>query len=391
MSIAVSLQGQAMPWRSVGAATAATLVGVGLARFAYSPLLPVVIAHGWFSPGAAAYLGAANLLGYLAGALGARRAAARFGAPGVLRLAMLGAAISLLACSVPLPFAWFFVWRLISGITGGFLMILAPSAVLPNVPPSRRGLASGLIFTGVGLGIALSGTLVPLLLQWGLSQAWAGLGVFSLILTGLAWHAWPPMQPPAVMPKGASGRYVAICVSYGLCAVGLVPHMVFLVDIVVRGQGRGLVAGSITWVLFGLGALCGPVVAGRLSDAIGATSAVRVMMLVELGAVLALIFIHIPLLGFVIIVPAGMVAPSITAVMLGRVQDAAGLDPVARQRGWTQATVAWAIGQAAAAYGLSWLYVATGGYAAPLDMAAVALLAALSIEAVLIVRARLPG
>jgi predicted MFS family arabinose efflux permease len=252
-------------------------------------------------------------------------------------------------------------------------MILAPSAVLPNVPPSRRGLASGLIFTGVGLGIALSGTLVPLLLQWGLSQAWAGLGVFSLILTGLAWHAWPPMQPPAVMPKGASGRYVAICVSYGLCAVGLVPHMVFLVDIVVRGQGRGLVAGSITWVLFGLGALCGPVVAGRLSDAIGATSAVRVMMLVELGAVLALIFIHIPLLGFVIIVPAGMVAPSITAVMLGRVQDAAGLDPVARQRGWTQATVAWAIGQAAAAYGLSWLYVATGGYAAPLDMAAVAL------------------
>ncbi len=380
-----------MPWRSVGAATAATLVGVGLARFAYSPLLPVLIARGWFAPGAAAYLGAANLLGYLAGALTARRVAARLGTRPVLRGAMLCAGISLAACCAPLPFAWFFLWRLVSGITGGLLMILAPSAVLQLVPTPRRGLASGLIFTGVGLGIAASGTLVPLLLQWGLTQTWLGLGCVSLLLTALAWRNWPDFTPAPAIAGAAAGRTTAICVSYGLCAVGLVPHMVFLVDYVARGQGRGLGAGSLTWVLFGMGALCGPVVAGRLADRIGATRAMRVMMAAELVCVLALIVIREPVASGCIVVFAGMAVPGVTAVMLGRVQDAVGPDPVARQRGWTQATVAWALGQAAAAYGLAWLYALTGGYTALLATAVAALLLALLIEAVLALQTQRAG
>src|ERR1700730_19446226 len=45
------------------------LVGVGLARFAYTPLLPALISGQWFSASAARYLGAANLAGYLADAV----------------------------------------------------------------------------------------------------------------------------------------------------------------------------------------------------------------------------------------------------------------------------------------------------------------------------------
>ena len=169
-----------LPLRTVLAATMAALVGIGLARFAYSPLLPVLIARGWFAPGDAAYLGAANLLGYLGGAVAARRLGQWFGIRSVLRGAMLLAAVSLAACCVRMPFAWFFVWRLLSGIVGGALMILAPSSVMAQVPASRRGVASGVILTGVGLGIAASGTLVPVLLQWGLTQAWLGLAALAL-------------------------------------------------------------------------------------------------------------------------------------------------------------------------------------------------------------------
>jgi hypothetical protein len=49
------------PWRSTVSALLANLVGIGLARFAYSPLIPALVAEGWFSASAAAYLGAANL------------------------------------------------------------------------------------------------------------------------------------------------------------------------------------------------------------------------------------------------------------------------------------------------------------------------------------------
>src|SRR5213595_2068592 len=94
--------------RATLAALAANLVGIGLARFGYTPLIPALVAAGWFTPSAAVYLGAANLAGYLAGALGARRLAARTGPTMLLRGAMLMTAVSLLACALPLGFAWFF-------------------------------------------------------------------------------------------------------------------------------------------------------------------------------------------------------------------------------------------------------------------------------------------
>src|SRR2546421_13034900 len=76
------------PIRATVAALSANLVGIGLARFGYTPLIPALVAAGWFTPSAAVYLGAANLAGYLAGALGARLLAARTGGAAPLRGAM---------------------------------------------------------------------------------------------------------------------------------------------------------------------------------------------------------------------------------------------------------------------------------------------------------------
>ena len=375
---AAMTEAEPIPWRVVTAAMAALLVGIGLARFAYAPLLPAVIAQGWFAPGAAAYLGAANLLGYLVGAVSARGLARRAGPRTVLRGAMLAASVSLAACSVPMPFAWFFGWRLLSGVVGGLLMILAPQAALAQAPAARRGLVGGLIVTGVGLGIAASGTLVPLLIRWGLTQAWLGLAAAGLVLTAFAWGAWPAGVQPAAA-GGASRRFGAVCLSYGLCAIGLAPHMVFLVDFVARGQGRGLDAGSLAWIVFGVGALCGPVTAGRLVDRLGPELAYRMVMVGELLAVSLLLWpTGLAGLGVSALV-GGLVVSGVTAAMLGRIGLRAGGDLAARQRGWTQATVAWAIGQAAGAYGMAWLYGQVG-YGALFAAALAALVAAALVE-----------
>lgn len=56
----------------------ATLAGIGIARFAYTPLLPAIIQEGWFTASQGAYLGAANLLGYFVGALCAHALSERF-------------------------------------------------------------------------------------------------------------------------------------------------------------------------------------------------------------------------------------------------------------------------------------------------------------------------
>src|SRR3954471_2251101 len=149
-------------WRYAVAGLSASLVGLGLARFSYTPLIPALIAAKWFDPSDVVYLGAANLAGYLAGALAARTVAARIGTVRALRAMMLLATLSFFASSTPVSFTWFFAWRFLSGLTGGIIMVLVASGLLPPTSAAKRGLGRGVIFAGVGLGVAASGTLVPL-------------------------------------------------------------------------------------------------------------------------------------------------------------------------------------------------------------------------------------
>lgn len=361
-------------WPAILAGFCATLVGIGLARFAYSPLLPAIIDAHWFSASAATYLGAANLVGYLAGALLGGPMAARWQVRPVLRAMMLATAASLLACAWPIDFAWFFGWRVVSGIAGGALMVLAAPTVLAHVPPRQRGLASGLVFAGIGLGIAASGTLVPLLLRQGLAAAWIGLAVLSLLLTAVAWQGWPAAAPaPAattthattsrhVNPKATSLTLRALMVSYALNAAGLVPHMIFLVDFVARGLGQGLAVGAQYWVVFGLGAIVGPVFSGYLADRTGFGPALRIAFVLQTAA------LALPALGFIghggLIVSSAIVGaftPGIVPLVLGRVQELLAHHPSLQKAAWSRATTAFAVLQASAAYGMSWLLAQSGG------------------------------
>ncbi len=49
--------------RAILSAFCSGLIGIGLARFAYTPLLPALVEAHWFLPADAAYLGAVNLAG----------------------------------------------------------------------------------------------------------------------------------------------------------------------------------------------------------------------------------------------------------------------------------------------------------------------------------------
>jgi len=365
---------QLPPWRLAAAGLSASLVGIGLARFAYTPLIPALIAAKWFSATDVVYLGAANLAGYLAGALVARTAAARFGAVGSLRAMMVLATLAFFASSAPVSFLWFFTWRFLAGLTGGIIMVLAASVVLPHTPPSRRGLVGGVIFAGVGLGVAISGTLVPLLLREGLQQSWYGLGVLSGLLTLISWANWPkdpassnshsaphranhPRRPPAAR---------ALLVQYGLNAVGLVPHILFLVDFVARGLGQGIAAGSQYWVIYGLGAVIGPLLAGHLGDRAGFGPALRLSFLVEAVAILLPAVSSEPISLIASSVIVGGFTPGIVPLVLGRVHELLPHSSDQQRATWGHATMSFALFQAAAAYGFSWLFAYTGGDYQPL-------------------------
>jgi MFS family permease len=356
-------------WLAAVAGLCASLVGLGLARFAYTPLIPALIADKWFSPTDAVYLGAANLAGYLAGALAARELGARAGAVRTLRAMMILATLCCFACSAPVSLAWFFAWRFLAGLTGGVIMVLAASTILPHTVPSQRGVVGGVIFAGVGLGVAVSGTLVPLLLQQGLRQSWFGLGVLSALLTLASWKAWPaetPVKdhvPDAHAPSRGRPQIVLRLLSaeYGLNALALVPHMIFLVDFVARGLGQGITAGSHYWVLYGVGATIGPLLTGHLADRSGFGPALRVAFLIEAMAILLPALNTAPVTMIVSSVIVGGFTPGIVPLVLGRIHELLPRSNADQRAAWAQATAVFALFQAAGAYGLSYLFQRTGG------------------------------
>ncbi|HEY4253147.1 MAG TPA: YbfB/YjiJ family MFS transporter, partial [Roseomonas sp.] len=359
--------------------------------------IPALIGAAWFSPADVIYLGAANLAGYLAGALAARPVAARSGAVPALRATMLLATIACFACSAPISFAWFFAWRFLAGAAGGVIMVLAASVVLPHTAAARRGLVGGVIFAGVGLGVALSGTLVPLLLREGLRETWYGLGALSALLTALSWAAWPragavpaaaasrapgPGAPPAILR--------ALLLGYGLNAVALVPHMVFLVDFVARGLGQGIAAGAQYWVFYGIGAVAGPLLTGHLADRAGFAPAIRLAFLVEAVAIALPALTASPAALILSSILAGGFTPGIVPLALGRIHELVHGE-AARRAAWGRATTIFALFQAGAAYGLSWLFARGGGdYALLFALGAGAVTLALAIDLLAALTARRP-
>ncbi len=350
-----------MGFAPIIAGLCATLVGVGLQRFAYAPLLPAMVQAGWLGPGAAGALGAANFAGYLAGAALAPTVARGLGMRPALRTAIIVAAACFALCAWRGGLAWFMPWRTLAGIAGGVLMVTAGPAVQAAVPPSRRTLAAGVMFAGVGLGIVAASAIVPALLPVGLPATWLALAVAAGALAIVAWPRWPDVPPPPrqripSLRRGPTGRFVA---AYTLGGFALTPHMGWWPDYIARGLGHGTNAGSAYWLLFGAAAACGPTVCGRIADRTGVARAFFI------GTIAQAIGVGLPLLGqatpvlLLSTALSGAMTVGLTALALSRAPELAG---PASPGVWRICTVGWAAAQTAGGFALAWLYTATGSH-----------------------------
>lgn len=341
------------------AGSAALLSGLGLGRFAFTPMLPAMVQAGWFTPGGAAAQGAANLVGYLAGAAIAFSLARRVKLGMLLRLGMLAVALSLAVCAAQPPGWVFGPARVVSGAAGGVLMVLGPPAVLAALPAAQRSRLNGLVFAGVGIGIAASSLALPWLLARGVGTAWWALAGAAFVLAVLSWRLWPP-APPAVAPGRPDPRLKFLVVAYAISAVAIVPHMLLLSDFSARGLGAGVTWGAIAFVLYGLGAIAGPLVGGMVAARIGFGRTLVLALLLQAGSVLAPALLPLLPVALVSGFLAGALTPGIPPLVLGRAAELAGID--AARRSWAGATIAYAALQAVGAWGVAWAFGAFGLY-----------------------------
>ena len=343
------------PTASVVWAGALTLaVAMGIGRFAFTPLLPLMMRDGLIDATVGAELAAANYLGYLAGALSAARLAGqalRLVWASLLAIALLTAAAGLASGEL----AWSLL-RFGAGLASAWAMVGISSWSLSELARRGQGALGALVFGGVGGGIILAGMLAWVSAGAGARTLWLQMAAAALLLTiGVVWltrglarraaPARPSDQATAAAPAGLPAGSWPLVICYGCAGLGYILPATFL-----PAMARSLIDDpqrfGLAWPLFGLAAWTSAMVSAARGGsrrgsplrawaicqlAIGLGAAMP--LLSQSGAAIALAAL---LVGstFVLVTVIGLeqaraLAPSDPAPLLGRMTAAFALGQIA--------------------------------------------------------------
>lgn len=250
------------PWTHVAQAAAALAAGMGVGRFVYTPILPLMHTQAGLSSAAGANLATANYIGYLVGALMGIAMPALVRSPAVLRGSLIVLTGSLVAMPATHSTIMWIVLRLLAGLTSALIFVVAVSSVLSHLRDHPAHLP-GWAFGGVGAGIALSGLLVLVLrsvADW--RAAWWASAGLAAVFAVVSWNLRPEGTPasdagsttgPARQGPRPHRWFTALFAAYTLEGIGYIVAGTFLVAAIEQSSPGW--AGSGAWVLVGLAAV----------------------------------------------------------------------------------------------------------------------------------------
>ncbi|MCL7941680.1 YbfB/YjiJ family MFS transporter [Halomonas sp. ATCH28] len=244
------------------------LLCVGVARFAYTPLLPVMQQQAWLSDAQGGWLAALNYAGYMLGALVAASIHSIRLKDTLYRLTLLLAVLSTAGMALAESFWLWAAMRFVAGFSSSGAMLLASGLILHWLISHRQRGELGIHFAGLGLGILLAALAVELMrrlaLDW--QVQWWGFAILATALLVPAW-AWLP-RPARPLPGAAAGgqrkarpptrTFMRLMLAAYFCAgYGYVISATFIVAIVER---EPLLAGAGNWTFALVGLAAAPAV-----------------------------------------------------------------------------------------------------------------------------------
>jgi MFS family permease len=176
------LQRPLPPWAIGLAGLLSLAVAMGIGRFAFTPLLPLMVQAGQLDLAAGGWIAAANYAGYLLGALTASRTG--WAAPRLALVALVATAVLTAAMAPGGPTVWLAFLRLLAGVASAWAFVgtsIWCLSALASVAPTSW---SSALYAGVGIGVALAGLdcLLGATAGWSAEALWIQLGVLAALL-----------------------------------------------------------------------------------------------------------------------------------------------------------------------------------------------------------------
>ena len=300
-------RGSVSPWAIAITCALALATAMGIGRFAFTPLLPMMLADGVTDLPGASFLASANYAGYLLGALLCTFQPfiwSRFKTlPPVLattwlRGGLLATCVLTLGMALQLPALWPWL-RFAAGVASAFVFVFTSGWCLARLAERNASNLGGLMFTGPGVGIAVSGLLASgmVALHWKAAAGWLIFGVLACVLTAMTWRTFAMnlrvqvAANPGSKPAPNSGVKLAnatnkkdgamatahaaispvsrwqmfwLAIAYGLDGLGYIVTATFL-PVIARQVMPGSAWLDLFWPLFGVAVVAGALISTRIS------------------------------------------------------------------------------------------------------------------------------
>jgi MFS family permease len=256
----------------------ALAVAMGIGRFAFTPLLPMMLHDGVIDLPTASWMATANYLGYWLGAMACAMqpwfwsrwpGLAPLRHTAAIRTGLVATVLLTLAMAWHWPLAWP-LWRFLAGLASALVFVYVSGWCLGRLAELGAPRLGGIIYVGPGLGIALSGLSATGMVAggWSAATGWLVFGVLAAVMAALAWPSFRgevKAASAAASTSGAArgGAMATLVVGYGLAGFGYIVTATFL-PVIARQSLPGSVWLDLFWPLLGVGVSIGALLTIRL-------------------------------------------------------------------------------------------------------------------------------
>jgi MFS family permease len=367
------------PLRIAVAGLIALAAAVGIGRFAFTPLLPMMQHDSGLTITAGGWLASANYLGYFAGAVSV--VWLHVPASTMLRVAMTLNALLIAAMGLTDSVAAWLVIRGITGIVSAWVFVYASTVVLQRLAECGRIDLSSVMFAGVGIGMLLPGLMCIVFVACGVvaRDAWYAFAVLAAMAAVFVWRDFGGAAKPDATEHTVhrertrwTSTMARLIVSYGLFGFGYIIPATFL-----PAFARDMLAGSYVYVWFwpacGLAAALSVLASAAWTRRYGDYAVLMMCCAAEAAGIALPVFAP---QAATILMSAVLLGATFVVITVAALREARGLAPAHAGKLIAAMTSSFALGQIVGPVAAAHLVTWRGNFDAPLMLAATALLAA---------------
>ncbi|MGD0556554.1 MAG: YbfB/YjiJ family MFS transporter [Streptosporangiaceae bacterium] len=321
-----------MAGRRTGQPTATTVAGVaavalaiGVARFALTPVAPLMLASGALPGiGALARMAMANYLGNFVGTVVCVTLIPRDVQLRALRVAAVAIVLVTAAMACPAAVLPWPLLRALAGLAGAIVFVSATSIVLSGVNPRNAAAGTARLYLGIGTGIALAALVVMPATGW--RSAWLYMAALAVVLafTACRWLRQPPavigtrgLNSPRYRPheprRPSAAAMTALCAAFFLEGLGYIVTGTFLPDL----PGHALPGGQV-WLIAGVAAVPSCSLWGKLVNRRGLARVLPVAFAVQAAGIILPAMVASPVAGLLSAILFGGTFAAIVAMLFAR-------------------------------------------------------------------------